>query len=150
MIKLKKFNTSNITKKYINWLKDKEIIKFTKINPQNKYIDVVKYVKKHQYNKKEKLLRIIFKKKHIGNLRIHFINQIQATIAILIGEKKYHSKGIGSKSINVAIKYLKKNKIKKIYAYVHKDNLPSLRLFKKCGFKMKKVNNQITFEYKID
>jgi len=53
MIKLKKFNTSNITKKYINWLKDKEIIKFTKINPQNKYIDVVKYVKNINTTKKK-------------------------------------------------------------------------------------------------
>ena len=150
MIKLKKFNTSNITKKYISWLKDKEIIKFTKINPKSKYVDIVKYVKRHQHNKNEKLLRIIFKKKHIGNLRIHFINQIQATIAILIGEKNYHSKGIGSKSIKLAIKYIKKNKKKKIYAYVHKKNLPSLRLFKKSGFKIKEINKQIIFEYSVN
>ena len=150
MIELKKFNTSNITKKYMSWLKDKEIIKFTRINPKNKYIDIVKYVKRHQNNKNEKLLRIIFKKKHIGNLRIHFINQIKATLAILIGEKNYHSKGIGTKSIKLAIKYIKKNKIKKIYAYVHKENLHSLRLFKKSGFKIKEINKQITFVYLIN
>lgn len=150
MIKLKKFYTSNITKKYMCWLKDREIIKFTKIDPKNKYNDIVQYVKRHQNNKNEKLLRIIFKKKHIGNLRIHFINKIQATVAILIGEKNYHSKGIGSKSIKLAIKYIKKNKIKKIYAYVHSENLSSIRLFEKNGFKIKEINKQITFEYLIN
>jgi RimJ/RimL family protein N-acetyltransferase len=150
MLKLKKFNTSNITKKYLSWLKDEEIIKFTTINPKNKDIDILKYVKKHQHNKNEKLLRIIFKKKHVGNLRIHFINKIQATIAILIGEKNYHSKGIGSKSIKLAIKLIKKKNIKKIYAYVNKKNLPSVRLFKKNGFKIKKNNPHITFEYLVN
>ena len=36
MFKLKKFNTSNKTKKYISWLKDEEMIKFTTINPKIK------------------------------------------------------------------------------------------------------------------
>lgn len=36
MIELKKFYSSNITQKYLNWLKDEEIVKFTAIDPKIK------------------------------------------------------------------------------------------------------------------
>jgi len=72
MLVLKKFFYSNITKKYISWLKNKDIIKYTRIDPNTNISKIKKYIKHHQNNSKEKLYRIIYQKKHVGNIRIYF------------------------------------------------------------------------------
>ena len=72
MLKLKKFYFHNITKKYLEWLKDEDLIKYTSINPKIKISEVKKYIKKHQNNKTQQLFRIVFNRKHIGNLRFFF------------------------------------------------------------------------------
>ena len=148
MVVLKKFYTKHITKKYINWLNDKQNLKYTSIKKINQN-DVIKYVKRHQYNNKEKLYRIIYNNKHIGNLRIHYLDKSTATIGILIGEKKFHSKGLGTDSIKQAIKLIKNKNIRNIKAYVHIKNIISLKIFKKNNFRAKKINNDILLTYKI-
>jgi len=135
MIKLKKFYISDITKKYLRWLKNKELIKYTTIVSTSKIHQIKKYIKSHKNNKNENLLRIFYKKKHIGNIKIHFFNNNTASIGILIGEKQFHSKGIGTKSIKLAIKIIKKRRIGKILAYIHNKNYSSIKAFEKNGFK---------------
>ena len=134
MIELKKFYLSNITQKYLNWLKDKEIIKYTAINPKQNKQKNFKYVKEHQNNKLQKLLRILYLKKHVGNIRINFLNTSEVTIGIIIGEEDHHNLGIGSRALKKLIEILKKNKVKSIIAYVSKKNLKSIFFFKKNGF----------------
>lgn len=134
MIELKKFYSSNITQKYLNWLKDEEIVKFTAIDPKIKKKKVFEYVKKHQNSNNQKLLRIFYLNKHVGNIRINFLNSSEVTIGIIIGEKDQHNLGIGSKALKKLIKVLKKKKIKSIIAYVSKKNIKSIFFFKKNGF----------------
>lgn len=111
MIELKKFYSSNITQKYLNWLKDEEIVKFTAIDPKIKKKKVFEYVKKHQNNNNQKLLRIFYLNKHVGNIRINFLNPSEVTIGIIIGERDQHNLGIGSKALKKLIKVLKKKKL---------------------------------------
>ena len=72
MLVLKKFFFSNITKTYISWLRNKDIIKYTRKDPNTSLSKIKKYNKHHQNNTKEKLNRIIYQKKHVGNIRIYF------------------------------------------------------------------------------
>ena len=96
---------------------------------------IKKYIKQHQNNKNENLFRIFYKNKHVGNIRIHFFDDNTASIGILIGEKKFHSKGIGTKSIKLAVRIIKRKKVCKILAYIHIKNFSSIKAFKKNGFR---------------
>tara|TARA_B110000495_G_C22596056_1_gene356855 strand:+ start:25 stop:324 length:300 start_codon:yes stop_codon:yes gene_type:complete len=88
-IKFRKFYLKDISTKYINWLKNEELTKYTEINNPSKK-EVNKYVKLNIEDKKVNFLRIIFKNKtHIGNLRIKYLSKNEVTIAILIGDQRF-------------------------------------------------------------
>ena len=141
---LLKFKISDITETYISWLRDKSIIKFTKIK-NTKIEDIIQYVQENICNNSVIFLKILFNNAHIGNIRIQKIKKNRATVAILIGNKRYHNKGIGKIVIAKAIQILKKDKkIKTLVAYIHKLNYPSASIFRQNGFikKYKKKTNE--------
>jgi len=145
-ISLSKFLISDITENYLSWIRNKSLIKFTEIK-NTKIENVIKYVRDNNNNKKKNLLKILFNKIHIGNLRIEKIGKGKATIGILIGNKKFHNKGIGTKVIKIAINLIKKDKnINTIIAGINKLNYPSQSIFKKNNFVKKKSN---LYYYKV-
>lgn len=157
MVILKKFFTSNISKKYLKWLKDEETIKHTSINPNLSNNEIVKYIKQHQNNKFQKIFRIFYLKKHIGNIRINFLNNDEVTVGIIIGEKNLYNLGIGTQALKKLIGYLKTKKVNSIIAYVSKKNFKSIFFFKKNGFylinKKKyflKIKRNTYFIFKLD
>ena len=135
MVTLRNFYLSNITKKYINWLKDKANTKYTSINSKLSYTQIKNYIKNNQKNKNKKHYKIFYKNKHVGNLRICKIHDNEVTIGILILEKKYQNKAIGTKAIQNLIKKLKQQTIKSIITYVSKKNKQSIKFFKKNNFR---------------
>jgi hypothetical protein len=134
MVILKKFYLSHITKRYLKWLKDKDITKHTSIKSNLTYQQIKRYIKQHQNNKLQKLFRIFYFKKHVGNIRISLRNNTEVSFAILIGEKNYHNLGIGTQSLKQLIKILKKDNIKSIVSYVSTKNSTSVSFFKKNNF----------------
>ena len=144
-ILLLKFKISDITENYINWLKDKSIIKFTKIK-NTRIEDVIQYVQKNICDNSVIFLKILFNNIHVGNIRIKKIKKSEASIAILIGNRRFHNKGIGKIVIAKAIKIIKKDKkIKTVQAYIHKLNYASQSIFKSNRFikkYQKKTNEQ--------
>jgi len=139
-ISLSNFSISDITENYLSWIRDKSLTKFTEIK-NTKIENVIKYVIENN-NKKKFLLKILFNKIHIGNLRIVKIGKSKATIGILIGNKKFHNQGIGTKVVKIAINLIKKDKnIKIIMAGINKLNYPSQSVFKKNNFVKKKRCN---------
>ena len=121
----KKFDPSyNVSKKYIRWLNDKSVTKFTKIKATKKKIEIKKYIKKND-GINSFLFKITVKKKnyclHVGNVRFYIKNNF-ATIALIIGEKKYHNYGIGTQVIAKGVQFLKKKKKKEKIAYINKKN----------------------------
>jgi len=51
--------------------------------------------------------------------------------------KEFRGKGIAASALALAIKQIKKEKkAKKMIAEIHKKNIPSIKLFKKTGFKL--------------
>jgi RimJ/RimL family protein N-acetyltransferase len=142
MTSLNKFYVSHISKKYIKWLRNKNNTKYTTINNKISKKEVVKYVSTNLNDPNSTLMRIVYKKKHVGNIRIYYIQDNIATLGILIGDKKSQSKGIGSQSIALALKILKKKKIKKVLATIDPKNIASIKIFKKNGFKVSKNNKK--------
>ena len=75
-ILLSKFKISDITENYISWLRDKSIIKFTKIK-NTKIEDIIQYVQENICNNNVIFLKILFNNVHIGNIRIQKIKKIE-------------------------------------------------------------------------
>ena len=73
---LLKFKISDITETYISWLRDKSIIKFTKIK-NTKIEDIIQYVQENICNNNVIFLKILFNNVHIGNIRTQKIKKIE-------------------------------------------------------------------------
>jgi ribosomal-protein-alanine N-acetyltransferase len=143
-ILLLKFKISDITEDYVSWIRSKSITKFTKIK-KSKIEDIIQYVLKNISDKNVFFLKVLFNNIHIGNVRIQKMKiKKEASVAIIIGNKRFHNKGIGTAVIAKVIKIMKKNKnIKTLVAYIYKMNYPSISIFKKNGFS-KDEKNQST------
>ena len=143
-LKIKELKTSDVSKKYVSWLNNKNINKyiearFTKhtIKSQKKYILALN-------KSKNDIIFGIFTKQniHIGNVKVGPINFIHkfTEISYLIGDKKYQRKGYSFEAISLIENYIfNKLKIKKITAGVYSNNFASIKLLKKLGFKKEGV-----------
>ena len=65
MICLKKFYISNLSIKYLNWLRDKNNTKYTTINNKISKKKVLEYILHNQKDPNSHLFRIIYNKKHV-------------------------------------------------------------------------------------
>jgi RimJ/RimL family protein N-acetyltransferase len=132
-IKLLKFTIKDISEKYILWLKDPLIVRFTRIK-KTKIEQIINYVIKNTKSKNVIFLKILFNNIHIGNIRL-FIQRKKISIAIILGDRKYHGKGIGTEVVKKLVKKIKKmKKITKIESFINKSNYPSIAIFEKNGF----------------
>jgi len=83
-------------------------------------------------------------KKPIGQVRFDFIEKEKLKISISI-LKEFQGRGIGKESLSLAIKEIGKE-AKEIIAEIYEENIPSLKLFEKLGFKFKKrKDNLLTY-----
>jgi ribosomal-protein-alanine N-acetyltransferase len=151
---LKRLTSNNISKDYLNWLNDWDIIKFTEQRFKKTTIkDIKKYINDVNKSKNNFIysINVIEKNKikHIGNIKIGSIDfyHKRGEISYIIGNKNYWNKGIGSRAIaKVIIIARKKFKIKKIIAGVYSINRPSIAVLKKNKFKKEaKLNSHIVF-----
>ena len=114
---LKKLNIKkDISKKYLSWMNDQEVHKYTEQKyKKHSFLDIRNFVKKNE-SKNEFLYGIFLKekklKKHIGNIKLGPINTTHKTaeISYFIGEKKFWGKGLTTLAISEIIKIAKKKR----------------------------------------
>lgn len=87
---------------------------------------------------------------YIGNVQLTNIDKGEAEFHIFIGEEKYWGKGIGTQAtlelIKIAFNQLK---LKKIYLFVNKKNIPAIKAYLNCGFIIESCTaDQIKMEIK--
>jgi len=132
------FSKKDINQKYLSWLKNKNILKYS----NNKY-KTFNYKNLRKYflsfdNKINFFFRIsTMDGLFIGTLTC-YTNKIHnhANIGLLIGDKKYQGKGFGLDAWNSAINYLFKiKKIRKVFAGTMDCNLSMKKIFIKSGMK---------------
>ena len=136
---LKKFKKKYITKNYISWLNNKELMKFSEQRHLfHDYNTCLEYY--NSFKKTNNVFFAIFDKQkniHIGNITIiiDLFNQL-AKISILIG---YPNQGYGSATWKESIKYVKNNyNLRKITAGTVSANIAMIKIFKK---------NNMIYEY---
>ena len=139
-VKLKILREHHISKEYISWLNDYDVVKFTnqKFKKHN-YNNVRKFVYLMLESKENFLFGIFYNNIHVGNIKIGPIdfNNKNTQISYFIGEKSYWGKGIAFEAIRKVLYICKKKyKLKKVMAYVVKENIGSIKVLKKNNFKI--------------
>ena len=154
---LRKLNLKkDISKKYLNWMNDLKVHKYTEQKyTKHSLINIKKFIMEKNKSKNEFLYGIFLKKNnhitHIGNIKLGPINLTHksAEISYFIGEKKLWSKGYTTLAINKIVKIAKKKGIKKLKAGFIKMNTGSKKVLMKNGFKIEgKFRSEIIFRGK--
>tara|TARA_Y100000768_G_C23661660_1_gene533471 strand:- start:63 stop:578 length:516 start_codon:yes stop_codon:yes gene_type:complete len=149
MIKLfliKKLVSSKDIEKWLSWLNDENITKFSDkrfkkhtISSQNKFL------KKKINEKNSYIFQIKFKNKFIGVIELSSVNILNkgCEISYMIGEKKMHGKGLGTKAIKICLQFAKHQlNLKKVYAGINSKNIESAKVLKKNLFRKINISNE--------
>tara|TARA_B100000886_G_C20347848_1_gene459504 strand:- start:74 stop:595 length:522 start_codon:yes stop_codon:yes gene_type:complete len=152
---LKKLNIKkDISKKYLSWMNDPEVHKYTEQKyKKHSYLDIRNFVKKKNETKNEFLYGIFLNEKklqkHIGNIKLGPVNTIHKTaqISYFIGEKKLWGKGLTTVAISEIIKVAKKKGIKKLKAGFVEMNKGSKKVLTRNGFKIEgKFKSEVIYK----
>jgi RimJ/RimL family protein N-acetyltransferase len=136
---LRKLKTSDL-KYFFKWWRDKELIRVTSGNLKKlSDLEVRKYFLAMLENKNNWQYMIQYGKKTVGHITLAARKAGWYETQIVIGEKEYWSRGIGTIAIKRLLALASKNKIKKIYLEVRPDNLRAVNAYKDCGFIAKKI-----------
>ena len=86
--------------------------------------------------------------KYVGNIQLTHIKNGKARFHIFIGDKQYWGKGIATNATQQILEYgFNSLKLKQIYLFVKKENVPAIRAYKKAGFSIiDEDNNEFTME----
>ena len=147
-IKLVKFNKKFMSERYISWLNNKELMRFSEQRFKTHTLKSCEEYLNESRKNKDLFYAIVDKsyEKHVANIyiKIDRLNNI-GDIRILIGEPK---KKYGFYAWMEAIKKLKKLNIRKITGGSIKTNKAMIKIFKKSKMKLEytkkkhfKVNN---------
>ena len=134
--KIKPFDKNYFAK----WWRDKELLRLT--SGVLKLIsdkEVDKYFLEILDNKNDYNFMVIADKEVIGHISLVKKQNDWHETQIVIGEKKYWSKGLGSRAIKILIGRAKKNGISKIYLEVRPTNFRAIKVYERCGFQKVKI-----------
>ncbi len=141
LIFIRKLKESDL-KKLVKFRNNKNIWKLTEGGGFSKKVtinDEIAWFKKVNKKNDRLNLAICINEKYIGNIYFTDIKKSSAQFHIFIGENSLWGKGIASKSMILSLDFLRINlDIKKVYLKVKKKNILAIKLYKKCGFKVKK------------
>ena len=121
----------DVTKDYAEWLNDPQVNQNLSINSHQTKESCIEYVQSFENRKDSLLLGLFIKGKnvHIGNISISMID--------IPNRKEYWGKGLAKEALTSTITYLFNNSVlHSINAGVTVDNLSSVNLFIKSGFKI--------------
>ncbi len=150
-LKLIPLGIRHITKEYVRWMNDKDVIRF--LDSGGDY-DLKKL---ENYIKNAVRLKTLFwaihvknSKKHIGNIKIDPIDKKNnyGEYGIMIGDKKSWGKGFGKEASLGVIKYcFEKLKLRKINLGLIDLNINAMKLYLSIGFEVEGVfKKHVLFE----
>jgi len=141
MIKIKiiKIKKKDLCEKWINYLNDPIVTRFSAQSINKHTIQSQKkFIEKKLKDKNSIIFKILFKNEFIGTIEIKNIDKINkyAEVSYMIGEKSIWGMGIGAIAVKKIILFAKnKLKITKIGASIMKNNISSQRVLQKNNFK---------------
>ena len=150
--RLESFSEKYITEEYVSWLRDREIIEvIISANPNVTINDIKEYCHKMMESKKNYFFAIVMNEddKHIGNLRLGPIdyNFRICRYGMMIGNKEYHNKGIGTEVVKLALDFcFEKLGMHKVFLDVLEHNKPAIKIYEKNGFETEGIQRDQVFK----
>ena len=139
-IYIRTISRKDVSLKYLNWLKDQEIMKYTEQSKKKHTLKTtINFVEEKLQSKSDILFGIFLNNSHIGNVKLGPINwrKQEAQISFFLGEKNFWGQGIMYKVIQkLSLFAFQKLELIEIKAGYDKKNIASAKLFEKCKFKV--------------
>lgn len=151
-IYLKDLSIEDITDEYVQWLNEPVVCSFNAhARFPNNAEKTKKYVEETNSSKLVILFAIYDKKKdiHIGNICLNKIDWVNrsAEIAIIIGNKNYWGKGVGTEAYKLVIKYaFDVLNLHRLYSGMAKVNVGMVKVAEKVGMKKEGMAKEALFK----
>lgn len=139
-IYLRPITLEDANEEYVHWLNDKEVNQYL----ESRFVlatveNVKKFIEGILKSENNYFFAIvdIESNKHIGNIKLGSVNTYhkRADIGILIGDKNYWGKGIGTEAITLISDFAFNHLyLDKVMAGCYANNLGSYKAFLKCDF----------------
>lgn len=141
---LRMLDQSDASPAYASWLNDPVVNQYLETRSVT-LKDLRDFIESKNTSPTALLLGIFCEKtgRHIGNVKLEPINQQKktATMGLLIGDKAYWGKGIGTEVVNLVTDYaFDVLGIKEMNLGVIPENRPAIRVYEKCGFTIDRVD----------
>ncbi|MFT5849244.1 MAG: RimJ/RimL family protein N-acetyltransferase [Patiriisocius sp.] len=123
-----------------SWINNEEVTQFLSMGKYPMTLENENVFIENAYKSTDHLVLGIYHKKDkklIGNTGFHRIDQLNqtASFGIIIGEKAYWSKGIGTKVLELMLTYaFTKRNLRNVRLSVLGNNPRGKRCYEKCGF----------------
>ncbi|MDY6793312.1 MAG: GNAT family protein [Thermodesulfobacteriota bacterium] len=150
-IYLRELRPDDVTEAYCRWMNDPHITQYTDSRNMNFSIDSLREYVKEKYESKTELFLAIIEREdncHIGNIKLGPINlqDQNADIGIIIGEKQFWAKGYATEAIGL----LKNHAffvigLHKLTAGSLGMNTGSIKAFQNNGFKIEGIRKEHVF-----
>lgn len=127
----------HVTDRYIAWLNDPEVVRWTEVGVGQTRADVELYVHANVEDKTSALWRIMYGNEHVGNVRLSGISpkHQRAEVALLVGERTVWGRGVGSLTVRCLAEHAFVHMgIHRLQAGIYAGNIGSVRAFEKAGF----------------
>lgn len=140
---LRNMRIDDVTQDYADWLNNPEVNKYISCSGKYQTIEsCLAYVKSYDGRNDRALIGVFLKDNclHIGNLTFSLIDwqNKTGTIGICIGRKEFMRKGYAKEALTAIVNYsFKQLNLYRLQAGININNMKSLNLFTKCGFKVK-------------
>jgi len=142
-VTLSQFYEKDVSKEYLSWLSHKEINRFLEVR-FTEYTEALarEYVKSCKNSRNTYFLKILSEKDDfIGTCTITYNeNHRTAELGLMLGDKAFHNKGIGTEVIGLLTQFCCSNlSSRKVTAGLYVPNVGSLRAFLKNGFSIESI-----------
>ena len=155
-IKLCEFTKSHINNKYIGWLNDCQVVKYSNQRfKQHSFDSCGEYLQ--SFKDTENLFLAIYLKdnnKFIGTMTAYYsLPHKVADLGLMIGDKNCWGKGVGQEAWQMLMTYmLETKKVRKVTGGTLSCNLGMVSIMKKTGMQLdgKRINHELVSDTPMD
>ncbi len=139
-IYLRALSLNDVTEEYLSWLNDEETTRGLASGVFPSSIDeLLRFVESVVNNKNVVMFAVCdnTNDRHIGNIKLDQFDWVSRTceLGLLIGDKTYWGRGIGTEVCKLALNYAFTDlNIRKVTLAVYENNPSAIRVYEKLGF----------------
>ncbi|MCI0577819.1 MAG: GNAT family N-acetyltransferase [Chloroflexi bacterium] len=139
---LRPLEQEDINERYLGWLNDPEVNRYleTGVFPYTQ-AELEQFYQQVTGSRDQVILAIVDKEsdRHIGNVKlgpIHWVHR-RATFGILVGEKQFWHKGVGTEATRLMVAYgFFRLNLRRIDLGVYAEHEAAVRAYEKVGFRV--------------